>query len=165
MLTAVLLKDPEVMNPDLCLSLLDWDPLPPSSLSAMEHKVTSLSLLMSCKWSPTVYLEEYGHIQPLENRVPCGPPGPALATLVLTLSFPSSLQICLGDVMMNRVVDEVGWLTQHPSPWKHPFQCMALAGHLGHLALCDGSPLCRAVLIPILRDKNWVRPRWLQGAP
>lgn len=65
-------------------------------------------------------------------------PEPALATAVLTLSLSSSLQICLGDVMTNRVVDEVEVASPHPASQQyplgggfqgHPFQCMALAGH------------------------------------
>lgn len=76
-----------------------------------------------------------------------------MATVVLTVSLSSSLQICLGDVMMNRVVDEVA----HPAArgsQGHPFQCMAVAGHFSHLPLCDGPSLFRAVPVLILRDNG-----------
>lgn len=137
---AVLLKPWRRCTQTSACPYWDQEPLPPYSISPVEQPWR----LVSPSSSPaTVGLPLFtggerehcpsGHIHSPENRGHGGPG--ACSGQGCPHSWSSSLQISLGDVMKNRVVDEVG--TAHPAPGfpGTPCQCTALACHFSHLAL------------------------------
>lgn len=129
---------------DLCLS-----PLPPYSIGPVEQpgRLVRPSFSPSATGLPLFTWDDRdhcpsGHIQSFENRGHwacsghCCPYSPS-----------SSLQICLGDVMKNRVVDEVE--TAHPAPG---FPGTPLSVHSSHRSLQPPGPGLHTCPFPGRRD-------------